>query len=374
MRGRVRQRIDARSSNGDARATTIELERGTLQTPIFMPVGTVGSVKGLTTETVRRVGAQIILGNTYHLYLRPGTEVLSHFGGLHRFMDWNGPILTDSGGYQFFSLRQFTKTTDDGVQFRSHIDGSRHVFTPEKVIQIQAAIDSDIMMVLDDCPALPATQKRMSEALRRTTLWARRSIAAAQDVRGALFGIVQGGTDIALRQEHLAELAALPFDGLALGGLAVGEAPAEMYETLEAIAPSMPEDRPRYLMGVGRPQDLIEAIHRGIDMFDCVMPTRNARNGQVFTRFGKLNLKNARFKGSDAPMDPTCSCTACSRMSAGYMHHLFRAGEMLGPILATEHNLSYYLRLVKEAREAIQADRWDAFRARCYQDWDGESS
>jgi queuine tRNA-ribosyltransferase len=190
----------------------------------------------------------------------------------------------------------------------------------------------------------------------------------------AVFGIVQGGTDIALRREHLAELAALPFDGLALGGLAVGEAPVEMYETLEAVAPNMPEDRPRYLMGVGRPQDLIEAIHRGIDMFDCVMPTRNARNGQVFTRYGKLNLKNARFGGSDAPMDPTCSCTACSRMSAGYMHHLFRAGEMLGPILATEHNLSYYLRLMKEAREAIQADRWDAFRARCYHDWDGESS
>ncbi len=374
MRGRIRHRIDALSSSGNARATTIELERGTIQTPTFMPVGTVGSVKGLTTEVVGLVGAQIILGNTYHLYLRPGTAVLERFGGLHRFMDWSGPILTDSGGYQFFSLRQFTKTTDDGVQFRSHIDGSRHLFTPEKVIAIQTAIDSDIMMVLDDCPALPATPKRLSEALRRTTLWARRSVAAAKDVRGALFGIVQGGTDIQLRRAHLDELAALPFDGLALGGLAVGEAPAEMYETLEAVAPEMPQDRPRYLMGVGRPQDLVEAIHRGIDMFDCVMPTRNARNGQVFTRFGKLNLRNARFAGSDAPMDPTCTCTACARLSAGYMHHLFRAGEMLGPILATEHNLSYYLRLVNGARDAILNDRWESFRARCYQDWEGESS
>ncbi len=371
-RGRLTQRIDAVSSECGARATTLTLARGTIQTPIFMPVGTVGTVKGLTAAQVRATGAQIILGNTYHLYLRPGEAVLEKMGGLHRFMGWDAPILTDSGGYQFFSLRKFTRTTDEGVQFRSHIDGSSHLFTPERVMEIQDIIGSDIQMVLDDCPALPASPERLREALRRTTLWARRSMAASEATRGATFLIVQGGTDLELRRAHLHTLAEMGSEGLALGGLAVGEAPEEMVETLAAIVPEMPVDRPRYLMGVGRPIDLLEAIERGVDMFDCVMPTRNARNGQVFTRMGKLNLRNARHAGVDAPLDPGCGCEACRTVSAGYLHHLFRAQEMLGPILATIHNLTYYLDFVREAREAIVGDRWMAFRRRTLEGWAGE--
>jgi queuine tRNA-ribosyltransferase len=360
LHDRIDHRVDARSSETHARATTFTLRRGTVKTPMFMPVGTLGTVKSLSTDELHGQQAQVILGNTYHLYLRPGTGTLSRFGGLHRFMDWSGPILTDSGGYQFFSLKENTKSSDEGVKFRSHIDGSKHEFTPEKVIGIQQAIDSDIMMVLDECPALPATEKALDTAQRRTTLWARRSLSTMGDHPSSLFCIVQGGTNVDRRLAHLAELAAMDvdgrrFDGLALGGLAVGEAPEEMYEVLEAVAHHMPEDRPRYLMGVGRPEDLLEAIARGVDMFDCVMPTRNARNGQLFTSVGKLNIRNARFAQDDGPVDPKCVCPLCARSSRAYLHHLFRAHEMLGPRLATLHNVAYYLDLMRQARAAIAA-------------------
>ncbi len=374
---RIDHRVDAKSTETRARATTFTLRRGTVQTPMFMPVGTLGTVKSLSTDELRGQKAQVILGNTYHLFLRPGTETLARFGGLHRFMDWDGPILTDSGGYQFFSLKENTKSSDEGVKFRSHLDGSRHEFTPERVIEIQKAIDSDIMMVLDECPALPATEKTLDTAQRRTTLWADRSLQAMGDHPSALFCIVQGGTNIERRLSHLEALASMQvegrrFDGLALGGLAVGEAPEEMYEVLRAVAHRMPEDRPRYLMGVGRPEDLLEAIAAGVDMFDCVMPTRNARNGQLFTSVGRLNIRNARFGQDDEPLDPNCACPVCTRSSRSYVHHLFRANEMLGPRLATLHNVSYYLDLMRQARCAIERDEYAAFHRAAVAGWRGE--
>lgn len=372
-------KVNIDSQCGRARATSIHWRNHTVQTPMFMPVGTVGTVKGMLTRDLREAGAQVILGNTYHLYLRPGLEVLQHFGGLHRLMDWHGPILTDSGGYQFFSLRENTKTTDEGVHFRSHIDGSRHLFTPERVIEIQNVIGSDIQMVLDECPALPATPQVLETAMRRTTSWARRSLAASRESDAAVFAIVQGGTDISRRMSHMEELAGMEvsgrsFDGLALGGLAVGEAPQEMYEVLEAVAHQLPAERPRYLMGVGRPQDLLMAVASGVDMFDCVLPTRNARNGQLFTSTGRLNLRNASHRMSDSPPDAACGCMVCRSYSRGYLHHLFRAGEMLGPQLATIHNVSYYLALMRGAREAIMAGRYPEFHALQAAGWRGENS
>jgi queuine tRNA-ribosyltransferase len=360
-RGRLTHRVDAVCSEHAGRATTFWLERGAIQTPCFMPVGTVGTVKGLSPDEVAGTGAPILLGNTYHLYLRPGTEVLRRYGGLHRFMDWQGPILTDSGGYQFFSLQKNTRADDEGVTFRSHLDGSTHRFTPTRVIEVQRDIDSDIMMVLDECPALPAGEALLQRAVQRTTRWAEQSLEAAEQVRGALFGIVQGGPDLRLRRAHLAELSGLPFDGLALGGMAVGEAPEEMHRTLSAVAPGMPANRPRYLMGVGRPLDLLIGVACGIDLFDCVMPTRNGRTGSVFTSRGRVNLRNGSLGGRDEPLDPACSCLACRRWSVGYLQHLMRTGEMLGPRLASLHNLTYYQRLMREARGAILAGRFPAF-------------
>ncbi len=364
--------LQARSSETLARAGVLDTPRGRIRTPIFMPVGTLGTVKTLSPDELRDdVGAEIILANTYHLYLRPGEATLQRVGGLHRFMGWDRPLLTDSGGYQFFSLRELAKFDDDGVSFRSHLDGSRHRFTPERAVEVQAAIGSDIMMALDHCPPLPSPAKDIEAAMRRTTAWARRCLDASHDVPGALFCIVQGGTDVALRRAHVEELAAMPFEGLALGGLAVGETPQEMYDTIEAVTPAMPRDRPRYLMGVGRPEDLVEAIARGIDMFDCVMPTRNARNAQVFTRAGKLNLRNARFATDDRPLDDACGCGACTTFSRSYVHHLVRAGEVLGIRLTTLHNLRYYLDLVREARLAIEEDRFIAWRAATRAGWSG---
>ncbi|NQW63304.1 MAG: tRNA guanosine(34) transglycosylase Tgt [Deltaproteobacteria bacterium] len=352
-----------------ARAATITLARGTIQTPIFMPVGTVGTVKGLTPHELEDAGVQILLGNTYHLFLRPGTEVLQRHGDLHQFMRWDRPILTDSGGYQFFSLSRLCKYSDEGVVFSSHLDGSRHTFTPERVMQIQEAIGSDIHMQLDQCPALPATTEVLRGAMRRSAAWAMRSRTVAAEQRGALFAIIQGGTDLALRQEHCELLAGEDFAGFALGGLAVGEAPTEMYDVIEATTPHLPVDRPRYLMGVGTPADILEAIGRGVDMFDCVMPTRNARNGGLFTHGGKLNLRNARHLQDSAPPDSQCSCYTCRNYSRGYLAHLFRAQELLGPRLATIHNLAYYLSLVTGAREAILAGRFGAYRAACIEGW-----
>ena len=361
------------ATSGLARAGRVETSRGAFDTPMFMPVGTLGTVKCLSPQEISDVGAQIILGNTYHLYLRPGMGVMEQFGGLHRFMDWSGPILTDSGGFQFYSLSDLAKFDDDGVSFRSHLDGSKHRFTPERVVEIQATIGSTIMMQLDQCPALPATPQTLEQAVRRSTDWALRSLAVAGDAPGALFAIGQGGTNVDLRIAHIESLAAHPFDGIALGGLAVGEAPEEMYDTLEGVTPSMPTDRPRYLMGVGRPEDLVEAIGRGIDMFDCVMPTRNARKGSVFTRRGKLNLRNATHRHDERPIDEDCNCLACRRFSRAYIHHLIRNKELLGMRLATLHNLTYYLDLVRDARAAIVSGAYDAFRRRCHADWAEES-
>ncbi len=361
--------LDGRDSTTMARAATITLARGTIQTPIFMPVGTVGTVKGLTPHELQDAGVQILLGNTYHLFLRPGTEVLQRHGDLHQFMRWDRPILTDSGGYQFFSLSRLCKYSDAGVVFSSHLDGSRHTFTPERVMQIQEAIGSDIHMQLDQCPALPATTEVLRGAMRRSAAWAMRSRVVAAEQRGALFAIIQGGTDLALREEHCAMLAGEDFAGFALGGLAVGEAPSEMYDVIEATTPHLPADRPRYLMGVGTPRDILEAIGRGVDMFDCVMPTRNARNGGLFTHGGKLNLKNARHLQDSAPPDAQCVCYTCCNYSRGYLAHLFRAQELLGPRLATIHNVAYYLSLVTGAREAILAGGFGAYRAACIAGW-----
>ena len=361
--------LDGRDSSTMARAATITLARGTIQTPIFMPVGTVGTVKGLTPHELEDAGVQILLGNTYHLFLRPGTEVLQRHGDLHQFMRWDRPILTDSGGYQFFSLSRLCKYSDEGVVFSSHLDGSRHTFTPERVMQIQEAIGSDIHMQLDQCPALPATTEVLRGAMRRSAAWAMRSRTVAAEQRGALFAIIQGGTDLALRKEHCELLAGEDFAGFALGGLAVGEAPTEMYDVIEATTPYLPADRPRYLMGVGTPRDILEAIGRGVDMFDCVMPTRNARNGGLFTHGGKLNLKNARHLQDSAPLDSHCSCYTCRNYSRGYLAHLFRSQELLGPRLATIHNVAYYLSLVTGAREAILAGRFGAYRAACIEAW-----
>ena len=361
--------LDGRDGATMARAATITLARGTIRTPIFMPVGTVGTVKGLTPHELDDAGVQILLGNTYHLFLRPGTEVLRQHGDLHQFMRWDRPILTDSGGYQFFSLSRLCKYTDEGVKFASHLDGTRHLFTPERVMQIQEAIGSDIHMQLDQCPALPATTDILRGAMKRSAAWALRSRAVSGDQRGALFAIIQGGTDLALRQEHCELLAGEDFAGFALGGLAVGEAPTEMYDVIEATTPHLPADRPRYLMGVGTPRDILEAIGRGIDMFDCVMPTRNARNGQLFTHGGKLNLRNARHITDGGPPDARCSCYTCRNYSRGYMAHLFRAQELLGPRLATIHNVAYYLSLVTGAREAILRGDFAGYRAACLADW-----
>lgn len=369
-------RFTLEASDGAARAGTIRTRRGVIHTPIFMPVGTQGTVKTASPTELEGMNAEIILGNTYHLYLKPGLEVLERFGGLHAYANWSRPLLTDSGGYQFFSLRDLARFDDEGVSFRSHHDGSKHRFTPERVVAIQRAIGSDIMMQLDQCPALPATRATLEEAVSRSTAWAKRSLAALRAGDGALFAIAQGGTDVELRKAHIEALAAEDFDGLALGGLAVGESPDEMYDTIEAVTSSMPVHRPRYLMGVGRPQDLIEAIARGIDMFDCVMPTRNARNGQVFTRAGKLNLRNASFRFDEGPLDPLCRCPACTQHSRGYIHHLIRAREVYGIRLTTLHNLTYYLELVRGARAAIASGTFSAYRSACHAGWGarGENS
>ena len=378
MRELLPFRVEAR--DGNARAGTLQTPRGVVQTPIFMPVGTVGTVKSLMPDELEALGAQIILANTYHLYLRPGEPVLEQHGGLHRMMGWDRPILTDSGGYQFFSLRHLARFDRDGVTFQSHVDGSRHRFTPERVIDIQRTIGSDVMMVLDHCSELPAPRAALERAMATTTDWALRSLRhvverpAERD--GAVFAILQGGTEHDLRVRHRDELCAHEFDGFAVGGLSVGEAPAVMYDVLETAVPGMPQERPRYLMGVGRPEDLVAGIERGVDMFDCVMPTRNARNGGTFTRTGRLNMRNGRHRTDERPIDERCGCPACRRFTRSYILHLFRTNEMLGPRLVTLHNLHYYLDLVTEARAAIAAGRFASWAAETRSGWAaaGESS
>ncbi len=348
-------------TDGPARAGHVTTGHGTFRTPAFMPVGTAGTVKGITTDELATAGADIVLSNTYHLFLRPGHQVVGELGGLHRFMNWSGPILTDSGGFQAFSMADRVKMDDRGFDFRSILDGSRHLLSPELSMEIQAALGSDIAMVLDDCPALPASRERLEQAVDRSTAWARRCVEA-YDGPGVLFGIVQGGTELDLRERSAAELQQIGFPGYAVGGVAVGESEEQSAVIAGHTAALLPEDRPRYLMGVGRPQDLVEAVARGIDMFDCVMPTRNARNGTLFTSRGKVNIKWAAHLRDPSPLDPDCPCEACTRYSRAYLRHLFMSNEILGHRLHTIHNLTFYLGLMRRMREAILEGRFDAFR------------
>lgn len=337
-----------------ARLGTLTTSRGSLPTPVFMPVGTLGTVKGLTIDQIMATGAQLILGNTYHLELRPGSDRVERLGGLHQFMGWPGPILTDSGGFQIFSLSQVTKITEKGAVFQSHIDGRRLELTPEESIAIQERLGSDIAMVLDHVIALPAERALVEEAMERSTRWAARCLDAAKREQQAKFAIVQGGLDIELRRVSAAGLTAMPFDGFAVGGLSVGEPPEEMVSIIAATTPHLPPEKPRYLMGVGRPIDLLEGIANGIDMFDCVMPTRNGRNALAFTWTGKMRMRNAKYADDPSPIDEQCPCLAC-RHSKAYLRHLFIAGEMLGPILLTHHNLTFYQQLMAETRRQIAA-------------------
>lgn len=365
-------RID--KTNGKARACTITTAHSTIQTPVFMPVGTVGAVKALdATDLQSFIKPEIILGNTYHLYLRPNDTTVKTMGGLHGFTKFPKSFLTDSGGFQAFSLSDNVKIDENGITFRSHIDGSKHYFTPQKVIDIQNNLNSDIMMILDDLVALPATQERIKASIERTTRWAAQSIEyhRANQAKGIgvdqnIFAIIQGGTDKAFREKSARELCAMAFDGFAIGGLSVGEANQDMYDTVEWTTQFMPENKPRYLMGVGTPEDLVENVSRGVDMFDCVMPTRNARNGTLFTSFGKITIKAERFTTDPLPVDPECKCMVCQTYSRSYLRHLFRAKEITYFRLATIHNLYYYLDLMRQMREAILEDRFDEFKAEFY--------
>jgi len=344
-------RIVARA--GRARAGVIETAHGPIETPVFMPVGTQATVKALSSGDLERLGPQIILGNTYHLALRPGAERIAALGGLHRFMSWPRAILTDSGGYQVFSLRARRTVDDDGVTFSSHIDGSPQRLTPERAMEIQTLLGSDIAMAFDECPPSDAPRAMIEAAMARTTQWARRCLAVAPPPGQLRFGIGQGGVHLDLRRAHLGVLAALPFDGFALGGLGVGEAPEIMHDVIDAVAEEMPVDRPRYLMGVGTPEDIWKAIGAGIDMFDCVMPTRNARNGQLFVRGGRLNIANTQHRSDPQPVEAGCGCECCTTYSRAYLAHLFHAKELLYYRLATAHNLEHYLSLARRARAAI---------------------
>ncbi len=349
------------ATDGSARAGTLTTAHGTIETPVFMPVGTQATVKGLTPEMVRGVGAQILLGNTYHLTLRPGDGLIRDLGGLHAFMNWPHPILTDSGGFQVFSLAEKRKITDRGAEFRSHLDGRLLELTPEKAVEIQQNFGSDIAMVLDECPPADAPPEVMRNALRRTVHWAERSQAHHSHPTQALFAIVQGGLNVERRAECAEALIPMDFPGYALGGFSVGEKPKEMHAALPACAALLPAHKPRYLMGVGRPQDLLAGIAAGIDMFDCVMPTRSGRNALAFTDAGPVKLRNAKHRRDPAPLMSGCDCGCCRNYSRAYLHHLFHAGEMLGPMLLSLHNLAYYLRLMREAREAIAERRYAEF-------------
>jgi queuine tRNA-ribosyltransferase len=352
------------AADGAARRGRIATAHGTVETPAFMPVGTAGTVKGMLPDAVAATGAEILLGNTYHLMLRPGAERVERLGGLHKMMGWNRPILTDSGGFQVMSLTGLRKLNEDAVIFRSHIDGSEHVLSPERSIEIQRMLDSDITMALDECTPHPATREQTAASLALSMRWAARSKAAFTRRPGyGLFGIVQGGIYLDLRGQSVANLTEIGFDGYAIGGLAVGEGQETMFAVLDHTAPLLPHDRPRYLMGVGTPADLVGSVMRGVDMFDCVMPTRSGRTGQAFTRRGKVNIRNARHQDDPRPLDDDCRCPACAQFSRAYLHHLHRAEEMLGPILLTWHNLTYYQDLMSGIRAAVEAGRMDGFAA-----------
>lgn len=361
------------TTDGAARRGTFSTSHGVVQTPVFMPVGTQGTVKGLTPQQVRDVGAEIILGNTYHLALRPGDELIAELGGLHRFMAWDRPILTDSGGFQVFSLAQIRKINDNGVTFRSHIDGAILDLTPERAVAIQQNLGSDIAMVLDECASGDSTEAVMRDAIRRTIIWAERCQKAHARADQALFAIVQGGTNIDWRRECASALIPMDFPGYALGGFSVGESADAMHAALPATAALLPANKPRYLMGVGRPEDLLAGIAAGIDMFDCVMPTRNGRNASAFTKDGPIRLRNAVHRRDSAPAESGCTCYTCANFSRAYLHHLFQADEMLGPTLLSLHNVAFYLRLMADSRMAIEEHRFDAFRAACLARWTRET-
>jgi queuine tRNA-ribosyltransferase len=362
-------RLDA--SEGAARAGTLVTAHGSVETPVFMPVGTAGTVKAMTADSVRATGARLVLGNTYHLMLRPGAERIARLGGLHRFMNWPGPILTDSGGFQVMSLAKLRKIDHDGVTFQSHIDGSSHRLTPARSVAIQHLLDATITMALDECTPFPATFDEARQSMELSMRWAGLSHESFEKRPGyGLFGIVQGSVYQELRTASAAALRDIGFDGFGIGGLAVGEGQAEMFAVLDHTLPQLPADRPRYLMGVGTPDDIVGAVQRGIDMFDCVMPTRAGRTGRAYTSRGVLNLRNARFAAETGPLDPGCSCLGCQRHARGYLHHLFRAAEMLGPMLLTWHNLTYYQSVVAGARRAILDGRLAAYSAEIRAGWE----
>ena len=357
-------RFELQARHGAARTGVIHTPRGEIRTPAFMPVGTAATVKAMLPGSVRETGADILLGNTYHLMLRPGAERIARMGGLHKFMDWPRPILTDSGGFQVMSLSALRKITEEGVRFQSHIDGHAEFLSPERAMEIQRLLGSDIQMVFDECPALPASHETIEKSMQLSMRWAKRSKAAFGEQPGhACFGIVQGGTFADLRVRSAEALREIGFDGYAVGGLAVGEPQAAMFETLEATVPHLPVEPPRYLMGVGKPSDIVGAVVRGIDMFDCVLPTRSGRNGQAFTSRGTLNLKNARHADDPAPLDPACNCPACSRFSRAYLHHVVKSGEIVAAMLLTWHNLTFYQSLMAELRRAIARGRLEAWNA-----------
>jgi queuine tRNA-ribosyltransferase len=358
-------KFDLLATDGQARRGRLHLRRGTVQTPVFMPVGTYGTVKAMTPEELTGLGAEIVLGNTFHLMLRPGTDVIRAHGGLHGFMHWAGPILTDSGGFQVFSLAELRKLTEEGVRFRSPVNGDPVFLSPEISMHVQAALDSDVVMAFDECPPYPSTEAEARKSMELSMRWARRSRTAFLELGNpnALFGIVQGGTHVNLRLESIAALRDIEFDGYAVGGLAVGEPADERNAVLDALGPHLPRDRPRYLMGVGTPADIVRAVLRGIDMFDCVMPTRNARNGHLFTSLGVVKIRNAAHQNDTSALDPACACYTCRNYSRAYLRHLDRCNEILGARLNTIHNLHYYLALMRRIRGAIQRGEYQGFAA-----------
>ena len=358
-------------TSGGARRGTLELNHGVVETPVFQPVGTYGSVKAMSPLELNDIGAQIILGNTFHLWLRPGLEVIEQFGGLHQFIGWDKPILTDSGGFQVFSLGDLRKLTEEGCAFQSPVNGDRCFLSPEISMKIQRVLNSDIAMIFDECTPFPADYQTAASSMRMSLRWAERSRRAFDDLKNpnALFGIVQGSMYNDLRAESLKELMNIGFDGMAIGGLSVGEPKEEMQRMLEVMQPMLPADKPHYLMGVGTPEDLVYGVAHGIDMFDCVMPTRNARNGWLFTQWGDIKIKNARHKSDTRPLDESCDCYACSNFSRAYLHHLHRVGEILGARLNTIHNLHYYQQLMRDIRDAVLTRTFTSFRERVHAQW-----
>jgi len=366
--------FEVTGTDGAARTGMIRTPRGEIRTPAFMPVGTAATVKAMLPENVRATGAEIVLGNTYHLMLRPGADRIARLGGLHKFMGWDGPILTDSGGFQVMSLAKLRKITDEGVAFQSHIDGANEFLSPERAMEIQRLLGSDIQMVLDECPAFPAGEAQIESSLGLSMRWAKRSkVAFGEEPGRACFGIVQGGVFPHLRKRSAEELIEIGFDGHAVGGLAVGEGQSAMFDVLDATIPLLPWDRPRYLMGVGKPDDIVGAVLRGVDMLDCVLPTRSGRNGQAFTRAGPANLRNARYADDPAPLDTACHCPACRKFSRAYLHQVVKANEIIASMLLTWHNLTYYQDLMSGLRAAISAEALADYARECRQNWDAET-